>query len=882
MPVRPPSVDPSTSIDRHTPVMQQYLRCKAQYPEAIVFFRLGDFYEMFFEDAERASRMLSLTLTSRGKDRQGDNIPMAGVPHHAAASYITKLLHLGQQVALCEQMADPSSVKGVVPREVVRVITPGLVLEESSLDARAHNYFVAISKSAQGFGLAVLEMSTAELYVGELRSGAEVLGELGRLQPQEILLQADSLADEVAEALRTMLPTCVLQRAQGDSGDAHAQNMIAEWLNRESSTMTQDDLGEAGQRAMRLALRYVADHHISTLHAKFRLQRYDVSAHLGLDMAAVRNLELTATLGGERVGSLLALLDKTCSSMGARLLRRDVLAPMTDAALIRRRHDAIEALMIDGTLRKGVRDAMVRLPDLERLLTRIESGMANPRDLASLREGLRTTRKIDGLLQGEDHAPARDVLPAIALERDELWVLERLERMLVEDPPLAVGSGDIIAQGAHGRVDELRSLSSSSKDVLLALEQAERTGTGIHSLRVKYTRAFGYYIEISRAKLTHVPAHYRRKQTLVGSERFTTEELDALQAEILTADEQLHAIEEELFARLRMEIALRAMGIRKLAAALAALDVSACWAELSLQNDYVRPTMDDTNELELKGSRHPVIEALGAAGSFVPNDIDLGAKSQGMAMITGPNMAGKSTIMRQVALSVIMAQSGGYVAATSARIGIVDRIFTRIGASDNVSRGESTFMVEMRETAALLRGATSKSLVLLDEIGRGTSTYDGLAIAWAVADHLAEHTRCRVLFATHYHELCKLAEHRPSRVKNYNVIVREHQGKMVFLHQLAEGAASQSYGIAVAELAGIPASVLAQAKHRLSELERPSALPRRSSKSSGEPEVNGLKRAHDSELEELRDALLKRDLDRTSPMEALIWLQEIRNRIERG
>ncbi len=865
--------------DRHTPVMQQYLRCKAQYPDTILFFRLGDFYEMFFEDAERASRMLDLTLTSRGKDRQGENIPMAGVPHHAALGYICKLLQLGQRVALCEQMADPSTVKGVVPREVVRVITPGLVLEHDALDAREHNYFVTVAVLPEGLGLAALELSTAEFFVCELSSTADALAELGRLQPREVLINHNSLALELSSALEHMLRRAVVRMDAEDTDVSEFDDNLKDWISKEASTVETKDFNLCAQYAMTLALSYVRDHQPSQMHTKFRLQRYETGSFVGLDATAVRNLEIVSTLSGERVGSLVHLLDQTCSSMGARLFRRHLLAPLADLAIIRQRHDAIEALMKQTLLRKQVRDALSAIQDLERLATRVESALATPRELGALRDGLKSAQTLMGLVR--DHADVevtRTLMPVCSVESCH-EVLERLEAVLVDSPPAAIGAAEVFKKGVDPRIDELRGLSSSSKDIILELEQLERARTGISSLKVKYTRAFGYYIEVSRSKATNVPVHYRRRQTLVGSERYITDELEALQIKILTADEQLYAIEETLFNDLRSEVAKQAMRIRQLARGLAALDVSACWAELALRHDYVRPVMDTSSRLELLASRHPVVEKLAEAGSFVPNDITLDAQGESLAILTGPNMAGKSTMMRQVALSVIMAQAGGYVAAKSAHIGLVDRVFTRIGASDNLSRGQSTFMVEMQETANLLHGATSRSLILLDEIGRGTSTYDGLAIAWAVAEHLARQMRCRTLFATHYHELCALVDQSDGHAKNYNVLVHDHEGKIVFLHKLVPGAVSRSYGVEVAELAGLPKAVLDAAKRKLAALEQPGISSTHSSQGRVEVEDRAPSLNQDAAFEQLRAELLALDLDHTSPIEGLSELYKIRARL---
>lgn len=879
MPVGQPPLATANSEDHHTPVMQQYLRCKAQYPDSILFFRLGDFYEMFFEDAHRASQMLDLTLTSRGKDRKGHDIPMAGVPHHAASSYIARLLQLGQRVALCEQMADPSTVKGVVPREVVQVITPGLVLDHDTLDARVHNYLVAVATEQGAYGMAALELSTAELLVCKVLSVGGVLAELARLQPQEIVLDDASTAQTLMQALEQMMPRTIARVVEPPAfGDTQTEDWLRA-LHTDESVDVLASLESPMRRAVIAALGYARAHQPVGAQMKFRLHTYDVGSFLGLDATAIRNLELTNTLSGDRSGSLLHLLDQTCSSVGGRLLRRHLLTPLTDLSALRRRHDAVEAFVSNGLLRAQLRSILSHVGDLERLATRAEAGLANPRELAALRDGLVRAQEAKALLNGlQSHELSRVLAHSLPTD-DCADILERLRGDLVECPAASIGQGEVIREGVNPRIDEFRLLSSSSKDVMLKLEQAERSRTGIGSLKIKYTRAFGYYIEVTRSKLESVPPDYRRKQTLVGSERYVTDALTALEGKILTANERLRAIEEEQFKNLRAEVGRHALRIRNLALQLGALDVSTCWAEVALRRGYVRPELDTSCDLELHASRHPVVEALATSGSFVPNDLSLAATGGRLAVITGPNMAGKSTVMRQAALAVIMAQSGGYVAATSARIGLVDRIFTRIGASDNLVRGQSTFMVEMQETATLLHGATPRSLVLLDEIGRGTSTYDGLAIAWAVAKHLAQHTSCRTLFATHYHELCQLAGEAPERVKNTNVLVHEDQGKVVFLHKLVDGAASRSYGLAVAELAGVPASVLASAKKKLAELEQsmPSSAASQAVKSNQVTPIADPK--EQQLLIELRAQLRALDLDATAPIDALLRLSEIRKRL---
>jgi DNA mismatch repair protein MutS len=795
--------------------MEQFFRAKQDYPDAILFFRLGDFYEMFFEDAVLASSLLDLTLTSRGNDAEGVAIPMAGVPYHAAPGYITRLLEQGQRVAICEQLEDPSKVKGIVPREVVRVITPALALDSDALDARRQNYLVAIVPADSGFGFAILELGAAELRAAVFEAEFELMAELARTEPREILIYEAQPALE--RSLTRLLPRVALRPVGPDMlARARSEPQIESLL--ETLGSGRPEAFAVAQDAVRLVLRYALDAQPGTPLDVQRLLAYDTSTQLALDDAAVRNLELVSTLSGERKGSLLHMLDATKTAMGARALRRRLLAPLAQVEAIRRRHDAVQLLVEDAELRGQLRAELAQVADLERLATRTSLGVANPRDLAGICASLGRAAAIARLLEQRAEHSVDDVLTRML--PDELCgdIQQLLAAALVDEPPLVATQAGIFRDGHDVRIAELRELSTDSKDVILRLEAKERERTGVTSLKIRYTRVFGYYIEISRAKAGSVPADYRRKQTVASGERFTTEELETVQAKILNADERLRALEQELFTELRKQVGLGAARLRRLSERLADLDVHAALADMAHRNGYVRPEVDDSLELNLQEARHPVVEEMVARGSFVPNDVELRVEDQRLMVITGPNMAGKSTTMRQVALAVILAQAGGFVPATRARIGVCDRIFTRVGASDNLAAGQSTFMVEMRETANILRGATRRSLVILDEIGRGTSTYDGLSIAWAVAEYLHDVVQCRAMFATHYHELCDLADVR-SGVVNYNVAAREHGEEVVFLHRLIAGAANRSYGIAVARLSGIPEIVLARARAILRELE---------------------------------------------------------------
>ncbi|KPK14300.1 MAG: hypothetical protein AMJ62_13230 [Myxococcales bacterium SG8_38] len=789
----------------HTPVMRQFLRAKEQHPDAIVFFRLGDFYEMFYEDAVRAAAILDIALTSRGTGPDGQRIPMAGVPHHAAAGYLATLLRRGEKVAICEQMGDPADVRGVVPREVVRVVTPGLCLEPDALDARSENFLVGVTRDG---GIAALELSTGTLRACLVEVGPEWVGELVRLDPAEVLLEQG--ATELEALCRQSLPNAAIRVA----------NRLAhtDVLNEALSAEQLEELEPEGPvaRAAALVLEYAKSHQA---HLEIHLAtRYHAGGRLVLDDAAVRNLELVRTLDGERRGSLLHLLDETKTPMGARALRTRLLEPLTDIDRIRRRHDAVELFVCDARSRDEARGLLAEIGDLERLAVRAAVGLASPRDLAVIRNSLAGAQQLHELLRSR---PGHDLDDALAgLQAADLCtdVLQWLQDALVREPPAVDRQGGIFREGHLATLDELRTLSTTAKDVILALERRERERTGIGSLKIKFTKVFGYYIEITKSNLDAVPDEYVRKQTIANGERFITAELAELQDRILHAEERARALEAAAFADLRKTVGDQAPRLHRLARAIAGIDTAAALAEVAHCHRYVRPTVDGSMGLYLEDSRHPTVERYAAMNGFVPNTIELDPEGTRFMLLTGPNMAGKSTTMRQAALAVIMAQAGSFVAAKSARIGIVDRVYTRVGASDYLARGQSTFMVEMMEASSILRGATERSFVILDEIGRGTSTYDGLAIAWAVAEHLHDATRCRAIFSTHYHELCELADRLPN-ASNYNVAAKEHGDSMVLLHQLVPGGSNRSYGLAVARLAGVPPVVLARAKAKLQELE---------------------------------------------------------------
>jgi DNA mismatch repair protein MutS len=790
-----------------TAVMRQYDEAKATHPDAILFFRLGDFYEMFHDDAVVASQALNLTLTSRSKGAM-DAVPMAGVPYHAAHGYIAKLIALGHKVAICEQLADPSKVKGIVPRGVVRVVTPGLVTDGEQLLAGENNYLVAIDHAAShaGYGLALLDLSTGELMAGELDGAAAVVAELARSDPREVLLGAE--LGELSAALALAAPRATL-RDDESLDDVDVSRAIDEATELE---LARDAAATHSPLAIRAAARVLRFARRCTPGARVpvqRITRYDPAATLRIDETAQAHLELVRAGDGGRRGSLLDVIDLTVTPAGARSLRRRIVAPLVDVHAIRQRHDEVELFVVHSRARSELRAALGGVGDLERLSVRAKLGEMTPRELGGLRDGLVAAPGAAVAVRSIPDPSARDVLGAdIDLVSD---VGEHLAAALVERPPPHAREGGIFRDGFDRELDELRTVRRSSTELITRLEAELRTQTGAASLRVKYTRVFGWYIEVTRTHLGKVPSSFRRKQTVAGGERYTNDALDELAEKIDSAEERALARETELFERSVGEVVLVADRVRQLARRLAEWDVASSFAELAHAHDFVRPEVDDGDAIVIEDGRHPVVERFAAAGRFVANDTRLDLDGERLYLITGPNMAGKSTLMRQVALIVLLAQAGSYVPAKKARVGVVDRILSRVGASDNVARGESTFMVEMRETATILREATRRSLVILDEIGRGTSTYDGLAIAWAVAEHLHDAIGCRALFATHYHELTELSS-TCSGLANHSVSAREYGDEVVFLHKLVAGPASRSYGVAVARLAGLPESVLARAK----------------------------------------------------------------------
>ncbi len=856
-----------------TPVMQQHAEAKLAHPDAIVFFRLGDFYEMFGDDAGTCSRVLDLTLTSRNKGKP-DEVPMAGVPHHAAHGYIGRLLALGYKVAICEQMADPKLTKGIVPRAVVRVITPGTVTHDDHLETRENNWLAALELGPSEVGVSLFDLSTGELSLGRVSDAAAALGELSRARAREILIGGEG-GDEAMAAVISAVQKAV-PRALVKLDDALGADQLEEWLPPDALSSSENLVARlAAARNLRFARACNPGSQLPAL----RVTRLEPQDGLLIDPVAQAHLELVKSASGDARLTLLGAIDLTLSAGGSRLLRRRLLSPLCDVAQIRRRLDMVEAFVVHSGLRDAARRELGQVSDIERLSVRASFGEASPKDLGRLRDGLLAADATAQLLSSVEDAALRERFDAIGPLDTAPELRSELVRALVDGPPAVAKEDAIFRAGYDGELDELRSLCQSGAEHMVELEQRLRTTSDIATLKVRFTRVFGWYVEVGRSHLRRVPEGWRRKQTVASGERYTLPELDELAERIERAEEDHRVRERSLFEALMNRVKSTSQRLVTLAARIAAWDVASALAEVAHRHDYVRPEVDDGDRLEVEAGRHPVVERWAAAGRFVPNDVELEGRGKRLWMVTGPNMAGKSTLLRQTALIVILAQMGSYVPAKRARVGLVDRVLSRVGASDDLARGESTFMVEMRETAQILSSATPRSLVILDEIGRGTSTFDGLSIAWAVAEYLAKVVRCRALFATHYHELTALDE--SPHVENHSVSARELDGDIVFLHRLVRGPASQSYGIAVAKLAGLPAPVLARATELLASFEStPSRGPKGRVREPSTGQLSLFVAAMSNPAErQILEALARVDLDTITAEQALVLLGDLKYRL---
>lgn len=868
-----------------SPMMERYHAVKAQHPGAMLLFRMGDFYELFFEDAQNASRVLGLTLTSRDKNSENP-VPMAGFPWHQLDTYLQKLIQAGFRAAICDQVEDPKKAKGLVRREVTRVVTPGTLTDEQMLDPRQSNFLASIAPSKTGFGLAWLELSTGRFQLTDIDI-SQLQDELARIRPAECLIpETAAQASPFTERRSEGHPIVFTTRPDW----CFAREECRRLLNEHFGTKTLEGFDVEDTPAVTAAgalLEYVRETSRSALPHILRLEYFRRQRHMIIDEATRRSLELTQTIRDNRRDfTLLGVLDETCTPMGSRLLSEWIASPLADTTIITARQDAVSELLDNPSLREDLRDLLKHTWDVQRLTSRVATGRCSPRDLICLARTLEQLPRIRTALTQRASVRLQQLEKHIELCPE---VHSAIARTIVDDPPPAISDGGIIRPGFSSELDEFRDLMRGGRQWMATYQAREIERTGIGSLKIGFNKVFGYYLEVTAANSDKVPADYIRKQTLKNQERFITPELKEYEDKVLRAEDRAHALELDLFNALRDQVALAVPQLLRTAEALAEIDVLASLASVAANGRYCRPTLEDAPVLDIRDGRHPVLDRLLPAGQFVPNDVRLGVQpdadgnpgSGRIQIITGPNMAGKSTYIRQAALITIMAQIGSFVPAKSARIGLADRVFARVGASDELARGQSTFMVEMTETARILNAATSKSLVILDEIGRGTSTYDGISLAWAITEFLHDETGCRTMFATHYHELTDLAT-TLKNASNWNVAVRESNDDVVFLHRIIAGAAGRSYGIHVAKIAGVPKRVTERATAILASLEnehlnaegRP-RVPERETPVQRRRQKSLFESAEDPLLDELRNL----QLDHLTPLQALQELHRIRQQL---
>ena len=860
-----------------TPMKRQYNALKEKNKDCILFFRLGDFYEMFDEDARLAARELDLTLTTRdrGKPKE-EQTPMCGVPYHSVDSYIARLVAKGYKIAICEQMEDPATAKGLVERGITRIVTPGTVTESCMLDESRNNYMACLYGKDGRYGLAFCDISTGAFFVTVCADAQAAASELGRFSPAEVIRGGEGTGNPVLEdALVHRLHCCVDEGKAEDFEPDQAQSLLEQHFGADLAALglTGLPLATVAGGVLLKTLRELQKNDLSQVR---QLQYYTTGRFMELDLDTRRNLELTETMRSkEKRGSLLWVLDKTNTPMGGRMLRGWLEKPLLDPVEIERRQSAVEELTQDTVGRGELRQAMRYVTDLERVMTRVVTGTVNGRDLLGLARGLRALPDVKEQLRRFSGGLLKRLEQTIDPLTD---CAERIEKTITDDPPLTIREGGIIRPGANEEADRLRDIMGGGKQTIVSIEAAEREKTGIRTLKVGYNRVFGYYIEVSKSFTAQVPDTYIRKQTLANCERYITQELKELENQVLTAKERLTALEYQIFSQLRENLAAQAGRVQTSAAAVAGADALASLAEVAVQRGYCRPEILPDGEIFITDGRHPVVEVMLKDSLFVPNDTRLGSTENQVSIITGPNMAGKSTYMRQVALIVLMAQMGSFVPARAARIGLVDRVFTRIGASDDLASGQSTFMVEMSEVASILKYATARSLLILDEIGRGTSTYDGMAIARAVLEYAANPKRlgARTLFATHYHELSAMEDKLPN-VKNYNIAVKKRGEQMIFLRKIVPGAADDSYGVEVAKLAGLPAQVVNRAREILRELEQGGADIRPAPRQEQpEDQVSML----DLRAQQVCQALSAVSVETLTPIEAMNQLYRLKKMLE--
>ncbi len=893
----------------YSPMMQHYLDTKKDYSDCILFYRLGDFYEMFFDDAITVSRELELTLT--GKEcGQPQRAPMCGIPFHAAENYIARLISKGYKVAICEQMEDPKEAKGMVKREVVRVVTPGTVIESNLLEEKRNNYIMCIYKAGIYYGLAICDVSTGDFYATEIRENnnfSKLLDEISRYSPSEIIVNTmmfESKADiskikdrfnvyvslekddnfvnetDLLFNMYNVLDENGNKIRFDDSGNLETKNNI----NQQNSNKLGKnekytiDANSLEIPAINALLTYLTETQKTNLDHINTIKIYSITKYMALDINARRNLELTEKMRDKsKKGTLLWVLDKTSTSMGGRLLRRWINDPLINVTQINKRLDSVEELKNSVILRGDITESLKKVYDIERLAGKIAYGNANGRDLISLKNSVKQLPDIKQILSKTESPLLQDLYEELDVLQD---IFNLIEESIVEEPPISVKEGGIIKLGYDPEIDTLKKATTEGKTWIVNLEAKEREETGIKGLKVGFNKVFGYFIEVTKSNLSMVPERYIRKQTLTNCERYVTDELKNLENQILGAEEKVINLEYKAFTEIREKIENQIQRIQKTSTIISTLDVLVSFSTVAEDMNYVKPEVDNNGIIDIKDGRHPVIEKISSAGEFVPNDTYLDKNDNRLAIITGPNMAGKSTYMRQVALITLMAQIGSYVPASYAKIGVVDKIFTRVGASDDLSMGQSTFMVEMMEVATILKEATGNSLVILDEIGRGTSTYDGLSIAWAVAEHIADKNLCgaKTLFATHYHELTQLEE-KIDGVKNYSIAVKEKGEDITFLRKIVKGGTDESYGVHVARLAGVPANVTKKANEILRSLERKNILNNKVIERENKKVVSGQVDMFNFKLAEIASEFDKIDVNSLTPIEALNTIVKMKEKL---
>ncbi len=868
----------------YSPMMQRYLETKKEYQDCILFYRLGDFYEMFFDDAITASRELELTLT--GKDcGQEERAPMCGVPHHAAEIYISKLIAKGYKVAICEQLEDPKKAKGIVKRGVIRVVTPGTVVDSNMLEERKNNYIMSIYKTGIYYGISICDISTGEFYSAEIKDNYNfpmLLDEIARYSPSELVVnsmmaECTEEMDKIKERFENVYVTKFNDKFfTSELNNINLRFNIVDNNGRKLEDISDKKLGVSSINAL---IEYIEETQKTSLDHINKITVYQISKYMALDINARRNLEITEKMRDKsKKGTLLWVLDKTSTSMGGRLLRRWLSDPLVDVNEINRRLDAVEELKDNIILRGDVVENLKKVYDIERLTGKMAYGNANARDTVTLKNSLLKLPEVKKCLS----ECKSDLLKELYENLDELQdIYGLIEKAIVDDPPMTITDGGIIKLGYDPEIDKLKTAQTEGKNWLIKLEADEKEKTGIKNLKVGFNKVFGYYLEVTKSNLNLVPERYIRKQTLTNAERYITEELKNLENQILGAEEKVVNLEYDAFTKIRQEIAKNVVRLQTTSEVVSTLDVLASFATVAEDMNYCKPNVNNFGTIDIKNGRHPVIEKILGTGAFVENDTHLDKDENRLAIITGPNMAGKSTYMRQVALITLMAQVGSFVPAESATIGVVDKIFTRVGASDDLSMGQSTFMVEMMEVATILKEATPNSLVILDEIGRGTSTYDGLSIAWAVAEYIADKEKCgaKTLFATHYHELTELEE-KIDGVKNYSIAVKEKGEDIIFLRKIVRGGTDESYGIHVARLAGVPKVVTNKANKILQSIERKNVLTGKKEEKKDKKQVEGQFDMYNYKLAEIAHEIDKINLDELTPIDALNTLVKIKEKMK--